>query len=58
MRVATIEVTREEWVSQGRPAWQDILKGAEAAGDKHRAEYARWMLDEILVPRKKVGGID
>ena len=37
-----------EWRRASIPEWQRILAAAREAGDDSRAEYARWMLSEVL----------
>ena len=36
------------WAEIAIPTWQRILRESQAAGDKRREEYARWMLKEVL----------
>ena len=38
----------DEWRRINIPAWQRILKESQAAGDKRREEYARYILIEVL----------
>jgi hypothetical protein len=38
-----------EWRRISIPEWRYILKQSIAAGDQRREEYARWMLQEILL---------
>lgn len=38
-----------EWRRVSLPQWQQILKESIADGDKHREEYAKWMLRDILL---------
>ena len=38
-----------EWRRVSIPQWRKILKESTADGDKHREEYARWMLRDILL---------
>jgi len=38
----------DEWRRINIPAWQRILKESQAAGDKSREDYARWMLEKVL----------
>ena len=37
-----------EWRKTSLPAWRRILKESIEAQDKHRENYARWMLREVL----------
>jgi hypothetical protein len=39
----------EEWVRVSIPEWHRILQESVEQGDRRRAEYARWMLREILL---------
>ena len=38
----------DEWRRLNIPAWQRIVKESQAAGDKSREDYARWMLEKVL----------
>jgi hypothetical protein len=38
----------EEWRRFSIPQWRSILSEAEASGDSTRADYAIWMLREVL----------
>jgi hypothetical protein len=38
----------EEWRRISIPDWRRILKESINSGDKKRAEYARWILKEVL----------
>ena len=38
----------EEWRRTSLPSWRRILKESIESSNKHREEYARWMLKEIL----------
>lgn len=52
-RMTTPETFRDwilwEWRRQAIPRWREILQEARAAGRQWRAEYAEWMLTEVLV---------
>lgn len=37
-----------EWICWSIPQWKAILQEALKDEDKIRAEYARWMLEEVL----------
>ena len=39
----------EQWRRLSIPSWRRILADSEAVGDAARAEYARWMLREVLL---------
>jgi len=36
------------WRRDQKPLWEGILLQAELQGDERRAEYARWILTEVL----------
>lgn len=38
----------ETWRRDQVPVWRAILSGAETTGQQKRAEYARWLLQEVL----------
>jgi len=38
----------EAWRRDQVPVWKDILAEAETKGQERRAEYARWILKEVL----------
>lgn len=39
----------EQWRGLSIPSWRRILAESEAKGNTARAEYARWMLREVLL---------
>ena len=39
----------QEWRRVSIPDWRHILSVSVGQGDTHRADYARWMLKEILL---------
>jgi len=39
---------QDEWIELSRPSWERVLKEAEEKGDIERANYARWMLEDVL----------
>jgi len=38
----------EEWCRWNIVWWGEILEKAERSGNQNRAEYARWMLEDVL----------
>ncbi|MDD5701312.1 MAG: hypothetical protein PHU23_04590 [Dehalococcoidales bacterium] len=38
----------DEWRRVNIPAWRCILKESIETGDQRRADYAKWMLKEVL----------
>ena len=46
--LAFIPWVLQEWRRSSIPQWRQVLQEATATGDSNRAEYARWMLWEVL----------
>ena len=42
------EVSLRRWIEFAKPQWRTILKESIEAGDKVRADYARWILETVL----------
>jgi len=38
-----------EWRWSAIPQWREVLQEARAQGQEHRAQYAQWMLTEVLI---------
>ena len=45
---AAMNSLHDIWRRDQKPLWESILLEAELTGDESRAEYARWILTEVL----------
>lgn len=45
---AAMNSLHDIWQRDQRPVWESVLLEAELKGEEKRAEYARWILTEVL----------